>query len=748
MNAQRGELVARQIDGDLEIGNDRIRARFVRRDGGYAQEFYAADRAGNFRLVLSSLHKNLIAGSEHRVCSSPMIAGDRPHLFAVCRESLRMVYSTADVVRHDEDVVTAQLTGTVQEHSLTCQVSIARGSNVAHISVSDEINSNGVDPLVEYLMNSYAFLPDGRELRIGETIDYAWVPNLRPGDDHVIGDCAFRSPAVVVRKGRVLAALIPDLETLSANRPMPFAVDLDLKNGLLPAPLLSCGFCGYEETSDSKYFRHDITMAKRIPEARLSYSHDLLLHADCKQPYGYEVVSRFFWSRYGEATMKSVHLNAPRSRSGDSCSCAMPAIPPDAWTAYGLHTKGANQGSSEMIRSAKMLMETVLSAPQVGGLFPTKFDLESHQWVGGNYSECGAQFHTAECSSQLLWLLKWHTDIEKDARIIRLARSYADFLISARLRSGAIPSCYGADLLPISTFRFAAETAVSASFLGCLASVTGIAKYARSAERSARFVITEIIPKHAYTDHSLMSGSTDLDPHSGAKPQSGWAMLWAAQMCLVMYELTQNRDYIEYGLSALDQLCLLQSVGIKTWQPADGKPGMCAMNNIGSRLDAELTVEFARCLMDYGAVTGESEYFERGTSALVAACTEHNLSAVSRARIAASAAVIRNRYGSAFIHIGRKWGVQIGTATRLDVAFERGSVEVNLNGDRDALQSEKIVFGGMRRSRYKVRIGKFVCDTYSSQEMARGLKLPIEPTSASSHADEVECARQLSLEGI
>jgi hypothetical protein len=764
MSAQRGELVARQIDGDLEIGNNRIRARFVRRDGGYAQEFYAIDRIGNFKLVLSSLHKNLIAGSEHRVCSSPIISGERPHLFAICRESLRMVYSAVDIVRHDEDVVTAQLTGNVQEHSLTCRVSIARDSNVAHIFVSDEINSNGADPLVEYMMSSYAFLPDGCELRIGEDIDYAWVPNLRPGDDHVIGDHAFHSPAVVVRKGQVLAALIPDLETLSADRPMPFVVDLDLKNGLLPAPLLSCGFCGYEESEDGRYFRHDITMAKRIPSARLSYSHDLLLFADCKQLYGYEVVARFLWARYGHATMKSIHTSASdhscsytrsdryqgRSTFGSNLSVSRQAtLLPDVWAAYGLYVEGANQGSSEMILNAKTLTETVLSAPQVGGLFPTRFDLESRQWVGCNSSECGARFHAAECSTQLLWLLNWYTNVEKDARIIRLARSYADFLISARLRSGAIPSCYGADLVPVSTLRFSAETAVSALFLGRLASVTGVAKYARSAERSARFVLTEIIPKHAYTDHSLISDLTDPDPHSGARPQSGWAILWAAQMCFVMYGLTKDRNYIKHGLAALDQLCLLQSVGVKAWLPADGSPGMCAMNNVGSRFDAELTIEFARCLMDYGAVTGESEYFERGASAFVASCTNPNLADISKARVAASAALIRDRYGSAFIHVGRKWGVWIGTAARLDVEFGRGSIEVNLNGLRDASRIERIVFGGMRGGSYKVRVGEFVCDTYSSQEMARGLELPIDSTPAASYADEVATTQQrLSLEEI
>ena len=88
MACESGDLIVHRNGANLDIGNGRVMLRLYVRDGGYVQEFHAIDRAGQFRPVLSSLHKNLIAASDHRVCASPMIAGDRPHLYGVCRESL------------------------------------------------------------------------------------------------------------------------------------------------------------------------------------------------------------------------------------------------------------------------------------------------------------------------------------------------------------------------------------------------------------------------------------------------------------------------------------------------------------------------------------------------------------------------------------------------------------------------------------------------------------------------------------
>ena len=299
METKHGNMIARDLENGIEAGNSRIVLKVIRHDGGYAQEFYAIDRRGLSHLLLTSLHKNLIPSSEHRACSSPMIAGERAHLFGVCRESLRMVYSHVEIAHHDERKVQLLLTGVAQGHTLSCRITIEDESNTAHVLVEDEIERNGSDPLIEYVMSSYAFLPAEQAVLEGRELDYAWAPNLRPANDHVIGDQSFHSPAVIVQEGRLMAALVPDLRVLSKNRVMPAALDLDLSNGLLPAPLLSYGFCGYEETADGDYHSHDITMARRLSGAHLTYGYDLILEADCKRSAAHSWAARHLWSIYG-----------------------------------------------------------------------------------------------------------------------------------------------------------------------------------------------------------------------------------------------------------------------------------------------------------------------------------------------------------------------------------------------------------------------------------------------------------------
>ncbi len=730
METRKAQLVARQLGGEIEIGNDRIRARFVLIDGGYAQEFYAADRGGgSFRLLLSSIHKNLIPASEHRTCASPMIAGERPHLFGISREALRMVYSTAEIVRHDEHAVTARLSGAVQGHTITCEVTIESDSNTAHLIVTDEIQRGANDPLVEYLMSSYAFMPDGRELRVGEDIDYAWAPNLRPGDDHVIGDWAFHSPAVIVQKGPTAVAILPDLEHLAENRAMPCSLDLDLRNGLLPAPLLSYGFCGYERTPDGRYCRHDITMAKRLPTHRLSYAYDLLLSADCKPMNAYRLVARFLWDRYGQATLEA-WTDHPRPVSFNP-----PDVEPDAWAARGLHALGDARSDQTILRAARALHEMSLSVPPNGGLFPTRFDRASGEWSGCRIGPNGSRYHTAECSVQLSWMLRWYVEVNKDPQIIRRARAYADFLISSRLRGGAIPSWFGDGQTPIAPLKSSAETAASALFLAELASVTGLVKYIRAAEQSAGFVLKEILPNHAFADSICLTSASDtdlpaVDPHSGARPHGGWALLWTARMCLELHTLTGYRRYLDDGLKVLDQMCLLQSVGIKPWARDRGMPGICVRSNAGVEYDADLSAEFARCAMDYGAITGEHEYFQRGAAALAAANRKPTASALSRARVEATTALIRSRYGSIYVHVGRKWAVSIAgpKVSRLELA--PGMVGIEAAPATNGFRGSKVVFAGMRGRSYRVTINGR-CEARTREELEAGIPLP-EPEHPSS----------------
>jgi hypothetical protein len=297
MMTRQGNLFVSEDPGELLIYNGRVRIRLFLRDGGYAQEFFAIDKSGRYRLVLSSLHKNLIPSSEHRVCSSPMISGERRHLFGVCRESLRMVYSDVRVVEHTSERAVVELSGKVQGHALSCRLTLRDAAQSVHARVEDTIDRDGPhDPLVEYLMSSFAFIPAAWNVANSRPIDCVWAPLLRPNGDELIGDCAFHSPAVLAQQDACMAALVPDLSMLAKHRPMPTALDMDIANGLLFAPLLSYGFCNYEPAANETYCRHDITMARRINPPRLQYAYHIFLDAACGRTEAFGKVARFVWS--------------------------------------------------------------------------------------------------------------------------------------------------------------------------------------------------------------------------------------------------------------------------------------------------------------------------------------------------------------------------------------------------------------------------------------------------------------------
>lgn len=711
MEARQQGLIVTSQGRNLDVSNGMILLRLILRDGGYVQEFHAVDAKGETRLVLSSIHRDLITSSEHRVCASPMIAGARQHLFGVCRESLRMVYSEVGLSRPDESRVIVRMSGSVQGHELVTRITIEAGSRVIHVEAEDTLP--GDRPVIEYLMSSYAFLPDGRTFAAGEEPDLTWAPNIRSADDAVIGDLAFFSPAAVVQHGRIAAALIPDLDLLKRNRPMPASLDLDLCNGLLFTPLLSYGFCDYEPAAGGSQFMHDITCSRRLDTNRLTYGFHLIIDADCKRKSAHRHVARFLWSKYPSAlrtgTAASQHsaLRIPHS-----------ALSPDARAAYGLWSEGTGTDRPDLIREAKAMREMILSAPQQDGLFPTRFDTGIGFWRGCNSAHEAACYSTVECSTQLYWLLRLHSDFEPDARILAYARRYADHLIGDRLRSGAIPCWYGADLTPISALRSAAPTAASALFLAELAKITGLKKHLQACEFSSRFVLDEIVPKGLFLDHTCLT-SPERDPHTGMRPQSTRAMLWVARLCMELHSLLGEKSYLEQGLGVLDLLCLTQSVGEKPWMRTS--PGMLSGGNARPQADAELTADFALCAMRYGALTGTREYLERGAAALKAA-SGAEVDDLTRARVAAAIAMARADFGAVYVSLTGRWSVELDgyRVERLDSHGSRAAIDLRCVDPRNG--PGRLVFGGLKGDIYELTINGS-SSSYTRRELESGLPL-------------------------
>lgn len=713
MEAGQSGLIVRSEGRNFEVSNGLVLVKLVMRDGGYAQEFHAINGKGEYRLVLSSIHKDLIPSSEHRACASPMISGARQHLFAVCRESLRMLFSEAALRRPDESHVVIELSGAAQGHSVMMRITVELGSNVIHIASDDTAPSS--NPVLEYLMSAYAFVPAGRTFGSGEDPEFTWAPNLRPSDDAVIGDIAFFSPAAIVQHGRYAAALMPDLDTLKRNRPMPAALDLDLTNGLLFAPLLSYGFCDYEATAGGRYFRHDITMSRRLDNNKLSYGFNIMVDADCKRNSAYKQVARFLWGKHGRS--------ATSARS--TITNLKSEMVPDARGAYGLWAEGIRTSEDRLIREARAMRDAVLSAPQDGGLFPTRFDTGIGFWRGCCSAVDGSYYSTAECSLQLCWLLRLHSDFEPSPATLVFARRYADHLIDARLRSGAMPCWYTEDLTPISALRSGAPTAAATLFLAELTKLTDLKKHLQACDSAARFVLKEVVPKRLFLDDTCMetSGTISLDcpdPHTGMRPQSTQAMLWVARMCLEMHSLCGTREYLERGLDVLDLICLMQSVGEKPWMRESAH--LLARGNTCPLPDAELSVEFALCAMRYGAKTGRVEYFERGAVALRAAQGAAG-DDLAMARIAATAAIARAEFGAVYASVSGKWSVELDGYRVVRFEARGARTAIDLKPKESAPPDGRVVFGGLRASLYELAInGEH--QSYSREEMQAGVRIP------------------------
>lgn len=731
MEKRNGSLNVTTAGRDLRIANGRVCIRLIWLDGGYAQEFYAIDSHGRWVLLLSSIHKNLIPSSEHRACASPMVAGVRPHLFAVCRESLRMVYSSAEVLRPDDGRMVVRLNGAVTGHDLTCDMTLEPGQPFIHVAVHDHILPAPSYPAIEYLMSSYAFLPDGANAADARSLDYVRTPILRPANDHVIGDSAFYSPAAAVQHGRAFAALVPDLEILASNRPMPVCLDLDIANGLLPTPLLSYGFCDYEHTDGGRHCRHDVAMSGRTREPGLTYGYYLLLNADCGPGRAAESLARFVWSVYGSRgrSDRSAQAQAqPQSPPAVAASgvSELESIVPDACASFGLMTAGAAREDRRLIEQARAMRHLALSAPRRSGLFPTAFNPDTGEWTGCEHSVNGAWYSTAECSLQLYWLLKLDA-VERDERTLPLACEYADFLIRSRLLSGAVPAWYTRDLTVTSTLRSSAQTAASALLFAELARATGLSTYARACEQAAAFIAGQMARGAVFRDHTCFDTeqgrSFELsDPHSAARLLGTPSMLWTAQLFLELFRMTADRSHLRRGMRVMDELSLLQCVRVGPWNP-EAVFGICQAGNCGVWSDAEITAWFARCAMRYGAAVGEKDLFDRGAAALGAALSAPEPNARSRAHIAAVASLIQSEFGCAFVHVGNRWAAEVFDRRIERFELSRGVVRIDLAPADNGHGADRVVFGGLKRESCRVRTNGSVL-TFTRPELEAGVVLP------------------------
>jgi len=322
-------------------------------------------------------------------------------------------------------------------------------------------------------------------------------------------------------------------------------------------------------------------------------------------------------------------------------------------SASGLYRYARRLGgeTGAALRSKALLTkELALAAPMTDGLFPavigTANDLveingqklrRPRSWIEARWSNSDRTpvehgitsdwFHVLDMSWTALQMLRWHDELEKDARLVDYARRYGERLLSLQDAGGYFPGWLHPEThAPGPIMNRTPESSLSAAFLMKLAEATGDVRYRAAALRALDAVIKDIVPEGRWLDFETYWSCCDwgLDRYLDRKiernamhKQNTLSMFWTAEALLAAFKATGRPDYLAWGRRTLDELSMAQQV----WQPpfiyVPALGGFGVMNADGEWNDSRETL-FAELFLDYARQTNDPAYRERGIAALKA----------------------------------------------------------------------------------------------------------------------------------
>ncbi len=637
-------MAALQAD-ELTIENGRIKLVLTKDDNSYSESFYAYGDRG-WRLVLQN-------GSSIRPDPALQATGTGN------------VVTTVDKIDKNDAENSILLKTRSGSHTYTKLFVMNKDEPFVHITMRDSIEGTSK---VQYFLSTYSFVPDGKKYNDYKPLDFVFTSQLRPEPDEVIADHTFRSPAFMMQKGNIFAALIPDLPSIDGeNRTLRASADMQV--GTSSAPFISFGLMNWVRKKEHVYYAHDESLAVNVRDTSISFSYYLYLSATTPQRQGYQDVVRFEWDKFGHQNFVSpvgpqsepfstyIHrawyeflptISHSASYKGKAITLLtqgrlawsnnLPkAADNDSWfnvwfnslrTAYGMYLYGQQIGDAGLKNQAEGVLELALSAPQAEGLSPSifYFDSSGGHWVPdqkwGGISE-GEYFSVVHNAWTNYWLLQW-TDLlpSRKKEIDFYTKRFAAFLLAKQKPSGVFPSWFHSKTLQPSEI-FAdenAETAGSALFLAELYKRTKKKEYLRASEKAMQYIFTSIVPENKWFDYETFFSCSRkpvgfFDKYTQQHPQNTLSMFMAAEACYSLHELTKKPAYRNQGVAIMDYLNLYQQVWSPRWLSCELLGGFGVQNTDGEWSDSRQGY-FCITLMHYYELTGKREYFERGVAAL------------------------------------------------------------------------------------------------------------------------------------
>jgi len=650
-----------------QVDNGAVRVRIVRQGAELVEELSAKDRQGVYRQILvSATHPD--AKPNGNGAGSSALRGSSVGLFDA-PPSFRFTQAKANGR-------TLTLTSKLGEWSVTKTIEVPAGG--VDIVETVDAKTTSAYPQIRYLLNSYAFAP-GKP-------DETWTPGLRPNDGDVIGDHWFRAPAAVLRKGSLAATVMPDLDVLSENRPIPTILDLDVANGVTKAPLVSYGFCDHRLSAHVRYTSDD-SMTRPVPW-QLKLRSQIRLDADATPGSPVSDAATYMWNRYGHRYFGKV---LPQVMSfADYAELCYPAAfnekmtggwfernidghicggLPSGWgldkgwvswqcwfnqvrSAWGLRWWGKKLNHPDWVAKSEKMLNLALAAPVKQGACPTTYMSRTNEWKGALISP------TADCYYDIpsiawksIWLLRWYS-LPDCPRKTDIAKQLSDtYALMRRIQraDGSFPSWLTKNLKVASPLDRSAQSALPVWFIEEYADspLGRDAKADDAIHRGVAFLEGAPVSNRLYYDfetffscspktclqqNELIDDARMWDPHTMQPPQNTLSMQWCAEALFRASSLRWGRaerfapgTAPSKAMMALDTMNMYQNVWPISYRPVAYTYGGFGVQNSDGEYDDARQAQFGSTLCDFGAKLGRQDLFERGVAAIRASLTLVNV---------------------------------------------------------------------------------------------------------------------------
>lgn len=445
-------------------------------------------------------------------------------------------------------------------------------------------------------------------LQLAAPVRRLWAPLQTPLPEMVVGDFAFHTPLVCVEGEHACLALIPNIRLLVSHRRVPTAVTCDATRGEL-----AYGCMPYHLVHDTYCVHYDTDTVE--VSGVVAYAYYIYYEHDVKAGAGLRRAARRLWQLY--AVTRAQHAEPQRKPFEDVRLSVrtLPLLTPHDAYAAALAAQRTNDAATRA--AADELIESFLTTPQRDGLFvlPSEYGPPGHETL------C----RLADCSWAGYWLCCWFRDLAADERILRFVTAYAQRLCTLQKHGGFFPTWIdpatgrATRWLPRS-----AEAAVHVIFLAALHTIAPDERWERAARRAANFLIREVIAHSRWecteTFWHVSPGwkvkrPGKPDPRQGTFSSHVLALWWCAEALLQLYRVTGTPRYLSWGTRVLDELAVYQQIWDAPFVSVPTFGGFAAANT-DIQWNCIVQSLCAKTFLDYGRVTGLSEYFARGVAAL------------------------------------------------------------------------------------------------------------------------------------